>query len=98
MKRIPLLVISTLALASCGDRISQQEMREISRSLADVMVAVQRGSDSTSRARIADSVARRNGYDGWLDLRSAIADVAVEPDRLRTVLDSAQKSIERRAQ
>ena len=91
------MVLFALACAACGDRTSEKDVRTISRALADVMVSVQRGADSTARARIADSVSRAHGFDRWTELREAIGDVAVEPERLRTVLDSAQKRIEARS-
>ena len=92
-----LAIVLAIVAVSCGERTSAADVEQISASLADVMVAVQRGADSTSRARIADSVARKHGYGGWDDLRSAISDVTVEPERLRTVLDSTQSRIEKRS-
>ena len=92
------LAVAIATLAGCGDRISNDQLSDMSSSLADVLLQVQRGTDSTSRARLADSVARARGYDGWRGLRDEIGDVAIEPEKLRTMLDSTQKQIERRTQ
>lgn len=94
--RATLVVVIAVVLGACGERISTDDVDRISMALADALVAVQSGSDSLSRARIADSVAEARGFSNWSGLREAINDATVEPERLRAVLDSTQKRIERR--
>lgn len=94
--RILTAIIPVLVLPACGERITPAEIDELSRSVADVMVNVQRGSDSTARHRIADSVSRAHGFDGWVELREEIGVIATEPEKLRTMLDSTTRRIEAR--
>lgn len=84
----------TFSATGCGERISPEQIEEISSSVADVMVAVQRGSDSTERYRIADSVARTHDFENWAELRDEIGVIATEPERLRSLLDTTQRRIE----
>jgi hypothetical protein len=90
------ILLTFTVLTGCGERISQPELDSMAGALADVLVAVQHGADSAARVTIADSVARARGYSDWQELREEIGDAAIEPERLRSVLDSAQKSIEAR--
>lgn len=95
--RIAAITLGALiGLSACGERTSAADIDEMSKALSEVLIAVQQAPDSSSRARIADSVARLKGFDDWADLREAVSDVAVEPDRLRAALDSTQKRIEAR--
>jgi hypothetical protein len=100
--RVPLLFTALVAasswmLSGCGDRITPAHIEDISRAVADVMVAVQKGADSTDRYRIADSVARRHGFDDWAEIRDEVGVIATEPERLRSLLDTTQRRIEARA-
>ena len=81
---------------SCGERTSNADVAQMSAAMSDVLVSIQSATDSLARTRIADSVARLRGYSDWTDLREAINDAAVEPERLRAILDSTQKQIESR--
>ena len=93
------IAVSLVAItAGCSERYSPSEIDEMSRSLANVMIAVQHGADSTARTRLADSVARAHGYSDWAELRNDVADVGTEPDRLRALLDSTQRRIEKQTQ
>lgn len=94
--RILTAISLALILPACGERITPAQIDELSRSVADVMVNVQRGTDSTARYRIADSVSRAHGYDGWAELREEIGVIATEPERLRVMLDSTTRRIEAR--
>lgn len=90
------IALASLLLGACGERITPEEIEDVSASVADVLVAIQYGADSTARHRIADSVASAHGYDGWAELSNEIGVIATEPDRLRSLLDTTQRRIEKR--
>src|SRR5512133_1657386 len=72
-----------ILLGGCGDTISKPRRDRAAKALSSVIVSVQLSRDSTRRVRLADSAARVHGFDGWLDLKDELEEIAVFPEHMR---------------
>jgi hypothetical protein len=85
-----------LALPGCTTKMSDAERQNVAVAYSEMLIVKNiHRVDSAAGAKAADSVVRHYGFAGEEELMSTIKELGKDPDNLRTMIDSAQKRLER---